>query len=241
MIFDSSPRRSNRWFCLVQRTAAVCAVFAVCANLDEVDGAHCSTNGKGIYLSDTGIQTGIDHARIAYIQRELDHLGLSVNSGQVCAIKLRLDTIPHDLEDSSLSAQGFEITRDAHEVRVASPSSLGLIYGFYEILDQLGVRFFAPALTVKPAQIDPAAIRDRRIVNPAIAQRGFWVFGEERAADFLLWAGRNRFNLVGGHFAGGDEYRRIFGIARWNGGHDVIARLTPTDRPVRGVMLAERH
>jgi hypothetical protein len=142
--------------------------------------------------------------------------------------------------------QSFRISRQSNDkklnrVDIYSRSSLGALYGVYEILDILGVRYASTSVTVTPDKFDWMLIPYDKTVSPIMPLRGTWTFGKNLDSKFLLWAGRNKLNLVGGDFAQGDRYRRIFGIYNWNGGHNVISYLTPTDRLVKGKQLAQAH
>lgn len=184
----------------------------------------------------------IDQRRQQFLEREAAAIFKgSAEAVGACNFRLTLtlDRPASDIED--LSKQSFRIESDDRSAAVVAPSTLGLVYGFYEVLDRLGVRFISPNQTLLPELVDWQLIPARLHVAPRVEHRGFWTFGEGLDREFLLWAGRNRFNVVGGEFGDGEGLRELFAIARWGGGHDVISTLTPTNQAVDGTMLAEVH
>ncbi len=113
---------------------------------------------------------------------------------------------------AELGEEGYLLARSGDQVRVLSSTPRGVLYGAYELLDRLGVKWLDPTPegTVIPteARLDlsylPLAGR------PAFATRHFNGWGLARMPrTWKLWAVRNRINWVGqgdwwyGHF---DEY-----------------------------------
>jgi hypothetical protein len=180
-------------------------------------------------------------ARLALLRREAGELfGGGPESPAECRFEVTL-LLGSGGYGQSEEPQDFKLSKSGLGAKISSRSSLGLIYGFYEVLDRLGFRFASPVENLVPTIIDWSLVPESLQVDPLIRYRGFWSWGEGLDDRFLLWAGRNRFNLVGGNFADAQGYRALFGIQGWTGGHYLIPILTPTDRPVDGEMLLNTH
>lgn len=215
----------------------------------------CSSKNSNIELFTNKKLKQVDEERLNFIKDELKQIALE-KSNNITKCKLKIfinlsNTFQNKGENISFykKEQELESFRIIHErsnsefnkVEIYSNSSLGALYGVYEILDALGVRYYSTSVTLIPDKFDWMLIPNEKTVSPVMPLRGTWTFGKNLDSKFLLWAGRNRLNLVGGDFAQGDRYRRIFGIFNWTGGHNVISYLTPTDRLVKGKLLAEEH
>ncbi|NPV46241.1 MAG: DUF4838 domain-containing protein [Armatimonadetes bacterium] len=100
----------------------------------------------------------------------------------------------------TLGEEGYVITRAGHFVRVVGASPRGLLYGCYEVLDRLGVKWLDP--TPEGEYIPRGAALDLSYLplaaKPAFAWRHLngWQFsGMPRG--WVLWTVRNRLNFVG--------------------------------------------
>lgn len=126
-------------------------------------------------------------------------------------------------------------------VVVVAQSTLGALYGLYEILDSLGFRWPSPGDEVFPATLNWDLIKgDGAIRSPAIRWRGFHTYNHDPDDRFLYWMARNRFNLIG-DYRGSSNVRRLLGVYGTNGGHDVLSKLAGSDVVVDGRTLQERH
>jgi hypothetical protein len=204
----------------------------------------CTTQESQIAFEAAGFATAEDRLRLARMTDELRQLGLANQATSECRYRVILKLNAASSQRASLfdvDAQGFTLERSSKTVTITASHSIGALYGFYELIDQLGYRFPRPVEVIKPATIVWSAVPEKRDIKPRLAMRGFWIFGSNLDPEFLVWAGRNRFNLVGGDFRDESEIRKTFAIMKWSGGHNVVSRLTPTDRPVNGVHLVQAH
>jgi hypothetical protein len=99
-----------------------------------------------------------------------------------------------------LGDEGYVISRAGRSVRIVGASPRGLLYGCYEILDRLGVKWLDP--TPEGEYLPRAAKLDLSYLplaaKPAFTWRHFngWQFsGMPRG--WVLWTVRNRINFVG--------------------------------------------
>jgi hypothetical protein len=201
----------------------------------------CASGASQIALQDQGFSSTEDTLRLNQMKDDLRQLRLQQNVPEACTFRmiLRLNTPRSQTADVFGSdEQGFQLARNAKTVTISASSSIGVLYGFYEVLDRLGYRFPRPSEVMAPATIAWSRIPAQIDIKPRLPLRGFWAFGKELDSEFLIWAGRNRFNLVGADFKSDASIRKTFAIKKWAGGHNVISRLTPTDKPVNGVNLA---
>jgi dienelactone hydrolase len=80
---------------------------------------------------------------------------------------------------------------------VTAPSRMGILYGVYDLLHRLGVRWYAPGKIheVVPARtVDPLPISIDLADRPRFLTRGFHAWENRADRDFLLWMARNRLN-----------------------------------------------
>jgi len=82
-------------------------------------------------------------------------------------------------------------------VMIAAPARMGLLYGAYDFLHRLGVRWYAPgkAHEIVPRQtLDPFPPRFNVTESPHFLTRGFHAWEDRADREFLLWMARNRLN-----------------------------------------------
>jgi dienelactone hydrolase len=120
------------------------------------------------------------------------------------------DTLPPDIQKalgssaSSIADLGPEgyllktITQDSRQILcVTAPSRVGILYGAYDLLHRLGVRWYGPGkiYEVVPARaVDPLPISIDLAERPRFLTRGFHAWENRADRDFLLWMARNRLN-----------------------------------------------
>jgi hypothetical protein len=79
---------------------------------------------------------------------------------------------------------------------VAAPSRMGVLYGVYDLLHRLGVRWYAPGQIheeVPHRVLEPFPTFDLK-ERPGFSTRGFHAWENRADRDFLLWMARNRLN-----------------------------------------------
>lgn len=234
----------------------LCSLLTLFAN---VSSSHADQNKVACDRDNSrfDLQTNInvsneDAERWTFLQDELDTIVRSkADAPTECQLNIKITILQEFPSFNNNQAptnqdQSFHIRYHKGDVRfdtveITSRSSIGALYGVYEILERLGVRYYSTEITVIPDKLDWSLIPEDKSVTPLMPLRGTWTFGQNLDRRFLLWAGRNRLNLIGGEFADGDAYRRIFGIFNWSGGHNVISNLTPTDKTVEGKLLLKEH
>ncbi|GEM_PF-973541 len=80
---------------------------------------------------------------------------------------------------------------------IAAPGRVGLLYGAYDFLHRLGVRWYAPGPghEVFLRQVsDPLAADFDIVEKPRFLTRGFHAWEDRADREFLLWMARNRLN-----------------------------------------------
>ena len=126
------------------------------------------------------------------------------------------------IDFAQLGDQGYAIAPYEGRVVVTANTRVGLLYGVYALLEQLGFAWYDPYETHVP---DPATLRGSlrwRTVQaaPRIGLRGFWVYAAPPIPDeFAVWLARNRLNLGG---RPRPELGRKLGIRGWGGHHDLL-------------------
>jgi hypothetical protein len=111
----------------------------------------------------------------------------------------------------SKNPQGFRIDTFSNEnsgcIVISGRTSIGTLYGVYELLDRLGVRWYAPGEGGEHTQFRQEIILKPTsyYAEPRFDIRGFWMnpdyFPREGDAaaghilEFIEWMGRNRLNL----------------------------------------------
>ncbi|TWT81417.1 hypothetical protein CA13_28700 [Planctomycetes bacterium CA13] len=81
-------------------------------------------------------------------------------------------------------------------VEIKATSRIGILYGAYDFLNRLGVRWFSPG---EPGQVVPSSeLKTIPSINtvekPDFLLRGFHAWEDRADHDFLLWMARNRLN-----------------------------------------------
>ena len=117
-----------------------------------------------------------------------------------------------------LDAQGFLIKRQDQALMIAAKSKIGVLYGVYSFLEELGVRWYQPGEEgeVVPHLKTVKASGKRRLENPSFRWRGIQLSITDQ--PFLLWAVRNRLNLIEARgcpldsYPNGAEIRERFGL-----------------------------
>jgi hypothetical protein len=213
--------------------------FSTPANAQE-----CRTDVSRLSVQADGFSSALDMERLDLIRREVRDLGLASAVQGDCTFQLALSLPEKAAAAASAFAaepQGFRLERLSKKITIHASHSIGALYGFYEVLERLGYRFPRPTEVIKPKTIQWSALPAKLELKPRVPLRGFWVFNSDLDPAFLIWAGRNRFNLVGGDFKDENSIRKNYAILKWGGGHNVVSRLTPTDRPVDGINLVAQH
>lgn len=105
----------------------------------------------------------------------------------------------HELTD--LGREGFVIKTVKSDGRsivfIAGAERVGTLYGVYEFLERLGVRWFAPGVTNeyvpqrRLGELPEMNVRER----PAFFTRGFWAWENRGNDEFHDWMARNKMNL----------------------------------------------
>lgn len=127
------------------------------------------------------------------------------------------DTIDH----APLGAQGDAITPSGGRLYVSAATRVGVLYGVYRLLEELGFDWPDRRQTLVPVLDTTRAIEWPTLREvPRVARRGLWIFGPQQLDDDLVWwMARNRLNL------GGRPSRALgarLGMLRWEGGHELV-------------------
>lgn len=101
----------------------------------------------------------------------------------------------------SLKSQGFHIRRVDRNGRqyilIVGADRAGALYGAYELLEQMGVRWYGPGdnneVIAKSLYFKLPDIN--KLDAPAFITRGFWAKDDRGNVDFFNWMSRNRINL----------------------------------------------
>ena len=102
------------------------------------------------------------------------------------------------LED--LGPEGYRIKTLGHGGRrillIAGGGRVGTLYGVYDLLHRLGVRWYAPGdWNEEVPAVNPRAIADLDVTQtPAFETRGFHAWENRGDDEFLQWMARNRMN-----------------------------------------------
>lgn len=186
----------------------------------------------------------LDVARQDFIKDELRTLRADehIKAALPCGLTVVFTSPSEDIA-AEFGATSFYVRRTETGYAVQARSSLGHLYGFYEVLTDLGLIFASADTTLLTTKgVGQLGV----ITTPKIKTRGTYSFAREGLSEtldpaFLLWAGRNRFNLAGGDFGRAEPLREIFGIGRMGGGHDVISRLAAGDHVENGQRRDRAH
>jgi len=168
-----------------------------------------------------------DHLGQAGIAASID--GSEASAGPAIILRLNDPGVPSPaspsgvvIDYSQLGDQGYAIAPYDGRVVVTANTRVGLLYGVYALLEQLGFAWYDPYGTHVP---EPATLRGNlrwRTVqaSPRIGLRGFWIYASPPIPDeFAIWLARNRLNLGG---RPRPELRMKLGIRGWGGHHDLL-------------------
>ncbi|MGQ9731949.1 MAG: DUF4838 domain-containing protein [Candidatus Zipacnadales bacterium] len=103
--------------------------------------------------------------------------------------------------DSTLDPEGFRIEtrtqRGRRMLTITGGSRVGVLYGAYRLLYELGVRWYAPGRNNE--EVPHRAFMRVPVVNltgaPAFRTRGFWAWEARGNPEFFDWMARNQMNL----------------------------------------------
>jgi hypothetical protein len=103
----------------------------------------------------------------------------------------------HGLNDALTHSGSFALVPDGDRLIIIGQDRVGVLYGVYHILEQLGIRWYGPEPheTFVPESISLSLPEQPIIENPDFQTRGFWVrqdFGNE---PFYHWMARNKLNF----------------------------------------------
>lgn len=146
-------------------------------------------------------------------------------SGKANAIFLQIDEHchpateqPYHFTAKEIGLQSFCIKNQHNGIKIAASTEVGVLYGVYDFLDELGFRWFEPHETIVPTgQFTSVRVKDRQ-VKPKVALRGGWIFSCV-PDDYALWMARNKLN-IGGCFKGNIGHK--LGMKTWLGEHDLL-------------------
>lgn len=122
----------------------------------------------------------------------------------------------------SLGDQGYAIVPSAGQLLVTGRTRVGVLYGVYALLEQIGFAWYDPYETHIPARQELTRSREWEITChvPSVWRRGFWIYGPQPTPDeFAVWLARNRFNLGG---RPRPPLQRLLGIHGWTGEHELL-------------------
>lgn len=96
-----------------------------------------------------------------------------------------------------LAPQSFSIRTRGSTLLIYGGDRTGALYGAYELLEQLGVRWFGPEPhnTHIPRRIWPGLPQLDVRQEPAFLTRGFWAWEDRGNPEFFDWMARNRMNF----------------------------------------------
>ena len=103
--------------------------------------------------------------------------------------------------DESLDPEGFRLVTRRQEGRdvltITGGSRVGVLYGAYRVLTELGCRWYAPGrINEEVPSIEWTGLPDLDITDaPAFRTRGFWAWEDRGNPDFFDWMARNGMNL----------------------------------------------
>ncbi len=133
-----------------------------------------------------------------------------------------------------LEAQGFLIKTikegEYKNLLIVGADRVGALYGVYDVLETLGVRWFGPGgQNEEVPYLNKFNIPEiNKVDKPAFITRGFWAKDDRGHADFFNWMARNRINLWSyGQPERGALKKR--GINFLTGGHQIQQRFLHPD------------
>ena len=176
-----------------------------------------------------------------YLNRIIAHPDIRFTSKESGVFSIRLKVVGKDCgkkENYSLSIHpdGIDINGD---------SRVGVLYGVYEVLRQLGVRWLYPGIEgeVLPDKIETLNLKtgDFKYAPAFPLGRGFYLEGAlKESGELWLWMARNRLNLCGYRLNTGALQQKL-GFTFVNGGH-IFEKILDTDKATEsGKTLWEAH
>lgn len=170
--------------------------------------------------------------RLAYAARELQthlaQININVtitsfnkqhkNSSFIIGIKGQDAIVDLKVDYSLLGKQGYNIIPKDHNIYVIANTSIGALYGIYNLLEFIGFSWDDPYKTYSPKDISSAnKIKWEKITRiPLVKLRGFWIFSNDIPEEFAIWLARKRFNIGYGI---DKRLKSKLGIKSWGGGH----------------------
>lgn len=126
--------------------------------------------------------------------------------------------------ESFKTPESFKLVHEGDTFYILGKARVGVLYGAYQLLSQLGFAWDDADHTVVP---DPGSLDFTKIPStapewdPSVAYRGFWTYGPgvPISPEFAVWMARNRFNLIG---MMDPSWSGMLGIRQWGGGHELL-------------------
>lgn len=133
------------------------------------------------------------------------------------------ELIPVDLPSSDvIGEQAYAVTPYKERIYITANERVGLLYGVYDLLEQIGFSWYDPYETLKPdaAILNSKIAWSQVLAKPKIDLRGFWIYGDGVVPkEFAVWMARNKLN-VGGQ--SNSYLQRKLGIKGWGGEHNLL-------------------
>ncbi len=173
---------------------------------DLADDTICTASFAAVELQDYLRKIGGDDDAFVIVSPK----ALAGIADKTVIFLATFDKLPSDIQQSlgtsasavaDLGPEGYLLktfTRGDRQILcVTAPSRMGILYGVYDLLHRLGVRWYAPGKIheVVPARaIDPLPFSIDLTGRPRFLTRGFHAWENRADRDFLLWMARNRLN-----------------------------------------------
>lgn len=191
-----------------------------------VDWLHDKASANSVTLAYAAIEIR-DHLARAGVAATVTTAGSTASPAIVLALHQpdgpdAAATAGMGIDYGALGDQGYAIVPLDGSVYITANDRVGLLYGAYALLDQLGFAWYDPYETHVP---DPSALQGSlqwHMVQavPRIRLRGFWVYADPPIPDeFAIWLARNRLNLGG---RARPALQRKLGLRGWGGHHDLL-------------------
>ncbi len=127
------------------------------------------------------------------------------------------------VREISFGSQAHRIDISNGSVRIVAKTGVGVLYGVYTYLEQLGFDWPDPKTTFVPLRTDARIALGKMTSSawtPAQEFRGFWISEPARLdRHFLIWMARKKFNIGPSALP---DLRKKLGIYSWGGGHHLI-------------------
>lgn len=136
----------------------------------------------------------------------------------------------YKLRNKLLKDESFAIVPQKDHLFIIGHDRVGTLYGVYQLLEMLGVRWYAPGPMGEYVPDQESLIIPGHLViqNPSFYTRGFWAWEPRGNHDFLVWMARNRLNLW--TLAEPDHpFLNKLGIQLTDGGHIVWKNFLGSD------------